>query len=221
MNTETEIEMNDTDLVAENDENDSELNINNDDIIPNNSLTNEVKELIEQLVIEERDHNERQRGFFEALLRLWFGDNAVRSIKNNQEHTERLIHCKKFVCQMIAKYLPAEDNHIYSAYYSLQKDGKCEVYDGDVYKVTYVKDIDMKEFSKHVYNIKRKVVNQFNILVKNFQLYLTEIAERDKLMEERDKLIKVRLPTQREVKKTTNFGPFLKWITTKKINELL
>ena len=155
MNTETEIDMNDTELEIYNDENDAELEIYNDendaeieinnDIIPSISLTNDVKQLIQVLIVKQINHHERQNGFFEELLRLWFGNNVtVRSLIEHKEYRKRLNDCKQYVCQMIAQYLPDRDDEIYSAYYSLKRDGKYEDHNGDLCTVRYVKDVNME-----------------------------------------------------------------------------
>ena len=75
---------------------------------------------------------------------------------------------------MIAQYLPDRDDEIYSAYYSLKRDGKYEDHNGDLCTVRYVKDVDMEILSKYIGNINRKVYKQFDILVKNFELFLTK-----------------------------------------------
>ena len=223
MNTENEFDTEfntnhekDTELVIGNDENDTEIDINNEDNIPNISLTDDVKELIKDLIVEQVDHNERQRSFFEELLRLWFGNNfTVRSIKEEQKHTGRLLNCKQYVCKMIAQYLPDGDNELYSAYFSLRRDGKYEVHNGDVCTLYYIKDVDMVEYAKYIRSINRKVVNQYNILVKNFELYLTEKAEDEGFLEDRDKLPKIRIKSQRNTT-PISYAPFLKFSSTKK-----
>ena len=226
MNTETEIDMNDTELEIYNDENDAELEIYNDendaeieinnDIIPSISLTNDVKQLIQVLIVEQINHHERQNGFFEELLRLWFGNNVtVRSLIEHKEYRKRLNDCKQYVCKMIAQYLPDRDDEIYSAYYSLKRDGKYEDHNGDLCTVRYVKDVNMEILSKYIGNINRKVYKQFDILVKNFELFLTKKVADEGLKVDRD-ILKIRTSSQRKAKKTTNYGPFLKFNSTKK-----
>jgi len=238
MNTETEIDMNDIELEIYNGENDAELEIYNDendaeleiyndendaeieinnDIIPSISLTNDVKQLIECLVVEEINHNERQNGFFEELLRLWFGNNVtVRSLIEHKEYEERLIDCKRYICNMIAQYLPDNDDNIYSAYYSLKRDGKYEEHNGDLCTVHYIKDFDMKNFRLYVNNINRKVKYQYNILVKKFEIYLTQKAADEGLLVVQNEL-KIRIQSQRKAKTTTSYAPFLvKFNATKK-----
>ena len=71
MNTETEIDMNDKELEIYNDKNDADMEIyndENDDIIPSISLTNDVKQLIQVLIVEQINHHERQNVFLKCFL---------------------------------------------------------------------------------------------------------------------------------------------------------
>jgi hypothetical protein len=116
---------------------------------------------------------------------------------------------------MIAQYLPDRDDNIYSAYYSLKKDGKYEEHNGDLCTVHYIKDFDMNNFRQYVNNINRKVKYQYNILVKNFEIFLTQKAADEGLLVVQNEL-KIRIQSQRKAKTTTSYGPFLKFNATKK-----
>jgi hypothetical protein len=74
----------------------------------------------------------------------------------------------------------------------------------------------MNNFRLYINNINRKVTYQYKILVKNFEIFLTQKAADEGLLVVQNEL-KIRIQSQRKAKTTTSYGPFLvKFNATKK-----
>jgi hypothetical protein len=183
-----------------------------------------VKGLIEELIVEEIHHKDKQSSFFEELLRIWFGENfTVRSIRERKEHIVKFIDCKQYVCRIFAQYLPDEESEIYEAYFKLRKDGKYVRTEnvttaGNVTTVRELKDYDMGEYAKYIGNLNRKIKSQYKILLDNFELYLKEKVEEEIFLEGLKDIPfadRIRMRSQRNTN-VINYAPFMQ-TTTKKL----
>jgi len=112
------------------------------------NLTDEVKIIFDNLVIEKFRHKDYQFNCFEKLIKIWLGENflAVSSSLDIKKETDRLNDCKAYILKTIAKYLPDGENELYSDYYSIRKNGNIELHtDGEC--TIYNKDqIDVNKF---------------------------------------------------------------------------
>jgi hypothetical protein len=209
----------DTELVIVSEENDREEDFGKVGAT-SISLNENLKGLIEDMIVEEINHNDKQSSFFEELLRIWFGENfTVRSISERKEHTVKFINCRQYVCSVFAQYLPDEESELYEAYFKLRKDGKY-VRTGNVTIVREIKDYDMKAYAKYICNLNRKISSQYKILLENFELYLQRKVEEEILLEElKDASFadRIRIKSQRNTK-VINYAPFMENITKKRKN---
>ena len=166
----------------------NELGINNDKLVLTNdennegvitssiSLTDDVKIIFDNLIIEQFRHQDYQIDCFEELIKIWFGENfLVTSTLDIKKETERFEdNCKDYILKTISKYLPDGENKLYSAYYSLKNtgnyvdntDGECTIY--------HKNQIDIKQYSRYIENLNVKIVRQYNNLKYNFGVYLKE-----------------------------------------------
>jgi len=94
----------------------NELGINNDKLVLKNdennegvinssiSLTDDVKIIFDNLIIEQFRHQDYQIDCFEELIKIWFGENflvtsSTLDIKNETERFE--YNCKDYIFTMI------------------------------------------------------------------------------------------------------------------------
>jgi len=154
----------DSELALMNEDNCTELDMMNEEknailITSSINLTDEVKNIFEDLVIENFRHQDYQNNCFERLIKVWLGENflveSAPSLDIKKE-TERFDNdVKKIVIKAIAKYLPDGENKIYSAYYSLLKNDKITV-DTDGECTIYHKDqIDVKLFTGYIQQLNK------------------------------------------------------------------
>jgi len=76
-------------------------NVGNNAVSINSSinLTDKVKNIIDNLVIESFRHKEYQRNCFEELIKIWLGDNflAISSTLDIKKETDRFDDCKAYI----------------------------------------------------------------------------------------------------------------------------
>ena len=93
-------------------------------------LNDQVKNLIEELVVEQIRHKEKQILCFNELMKIWYGENFISAPTklDIQKESGNFDDCKKYILETIARYLPDGESELYSAYYSLKRDGKCAIH---------------------------------------------------------------------------------------------
>jgi hypothetical protein len=139
------------------------------------NLTDEVKNIFEDLVIENFRHQDYQINCFERLIKVWLGENFLAASSPSldiEKETDRFKYCKTYILKTIAKYLPDGENVIYSEYNSLIKNGNITVCnDGEC--TIYRKDqIDVKLFTGYIQQLNKKILRQYDNLKHNFGVYL-------------------------------------------------
>jgi len=180
------------------------------------NLTDEVKIIFENLVIENFRHQNYQSNCFEELIKIWLGENfLVASPKLDiKKETERFDNdCRAYIFKTIAKHLPDGESDLYSAYYSLKNNGnivdntggECTIYDN--------KNINVKKLSGYIYNLNEKIQRQYNNLKYNFGVYLKEKLEDAELENENPVLFQLRKSAR--ITKKTDYKPMLQWNKTK------
>jgi len=218
----------DSELALMNEDNCTELDMMNEEknailITSSINLTDEVKIIFEDLVIENFRHNDYQSNCFYKLIKVWLGENFLVESSpslNIKKETERFDNdVKKYVIKTIAKYLPDEENKIYSAYQSFKENGIITV-DTDGGKTIYHKDqIDSKLLTGYIQQLNKKILRQYDNLKHNFGVYLTEImddaAEFLKLKND-PVLFQLRRSERNQNKIPPDFKPMLSFNTTKK-----
>ena len=126
-----------SELALMNEENFTELDMMNEEnnailITSSINLTDEVKNIFEDLVIENFRHQDYQSNCFERLIKVWLGENFLAASSPSldiKKETERFDNdVKNYILETIAKYLPDGENVIYSEYYSLLENGEITVY---------------------------------------------------------------------------------------------
>jgi len=216
-----------TELTIMNENNSDIVKGLNDDIVnvlaTNINLSDKEKKVIDNLILGQIEHQNRQQQCFEELLKIWFGENILvsSSISDLQKLTKRFTECKKYFCKSIAQYLPDGENALYSAYYSLKKDGIYEEHTGDVCTIYKKEDVDMGQYSKYIVSLNKKIYRQYDILQDNFNLYLEEKAEEEEVMEEINKvplINRIRIKSQRNTPKVLTYKPWLQFVTRKRKN---
>jgi len=130
------------------------------------NLTDNVKNIIDNLVIESFRHKDYLSNCFEELIKIWLGENflAVSSTLDIKKETERFDDCKAYIFNTIGKYLPDGENEIYSAYYALKKIGNITVdSNGNIVENTggectiYEKNqIDVNQLFEYIRNLNKK-----------------------------------------------------------------
>jgi hypothetical protein len=209
-------------LALMNEENHTELDmmngVNNVDLITRSvNLTDEVKIIFDNLVIEQFRHQDYQSNCFEELIKIWLGQNFLLPslALDIKKETERFDNdCRDYILKTIAKYLPDGENDLYSAYYSLKNTGNYVVYtDGEC--TTFDKDkIDVRQFYEYIKSLHRKILRQYNNLKYNFGVYLTEKLEDAEFHKLNiDPVVDIlRRRSQRiTTKKVTDYKPFLQF----------
>jgi len=128
----------DSELALMNEENCTELDMMNEEknailITSSMNLTDEVKIIFEDLVIEYFQHQLYQSNCFKKL-------NDVKS----------------HLIKTIDKYLPDGENEIYSAYQSFKKNGNITVYTDGENTIYYKDQIDVKLFTGYIQQLHQK-----------------------------------------------------------------
>ena len=84
-------------------------------------LNDQVKNLIEELVVEQIRHKEKQILCFNELMKIWYGENFISAPTklDLQKESENFDDCKHYIFKTIARYLPDGENKLYSMYYSI------------------------------------------------------------------------------------------------------
>jgi len=158
----------DSELAMINEENCTELDMINEEnnailITSSINLTDEVKNIFEDLIIENFRHQDYQIYCFEKLIKVWLGENFLAASSPSldiKKETDRFNDCKTYIFKTIAKYLPDGENVIYSEFCSLIKNDEITVYtDGE--STIYRKDqIDVKLFTSYHWNLKKIIIRQ-------------------------------------------------------------
>ena len=146
----------DSELALMNEENCTELDMMNEEnnailITSSINLTDEVKNIFENLVIENFRHQDYQSNCFEKLIKIWLGENFLAASSPSldiKKETERFENdFKDYILKTIAKYLPDGENVIYSEYYSLKENGNITVYTDGECTIYHKDQIDVKLFT--------------------------------------------------------------------------
>jgi hypothetical protein len=209
----------DSELATMNEKSSTELEImndeNNTDLITSSiNLTDKVKKVFENLVIDHFRHINYQSACFEELINLWLGENflVTSPILDIEKETERFDNdVKAYLLETIAKNLPEGDKELYSAYNTFRSTGNIEL-NCTIY---HKEQIDIKQFRQYINIIKEKILRQYNNLKYNFGVYLKdklEDAEFHKLNNN-----PVLFPVRRSERKTTilDYKPMLQFKNTK------
>jgi hypothetical protein len=216
-----------SELALMNEENCTEFDMMNEEnnaiLITSSNLTDEVKNIFEDLVIENFRHQDYQSICFERLLKVWLGENFLAASSPSldiKKETERFDNdVKRYVIKTIAKYLPDGENKIYSEYYSLLKNENITVYsEGE--STIYRKDqIDVKLFTGYIQQLNKKIMRQYDNLKHNFGVYLKgkmdDAAEFFKLNND-PVLFELRRSGRNLNKIPIDFKPMLSFNNTKK-----
>ena len=218
----------DSELALMNEENCSELDMINEEnnailITSSINLTDEVKNIFEDLIIESFRHQDYQRYCFEKLIKVWLGENFLAASSPSldiKKETDRFNDCKTYIFNTIAKHLPEGENVMYSEYNSLKEngnitvctDGECTIYDK--------KQIDVRLFSNYIGQLKKKILRQYDILKHNFGVFLTEKMDdaefdNDKINNE-PVIVDLRRSGRNLNKMPTDFKPKLSFKNTNK-----
>jgi len=92
----------------------TEIEIVNRPEIPSSILlTENVKELIKDLIIEDNEQFERKKYYFESLLRIWLGDNWIgNNLSGNLNEllgpSNTFTKCQKYIKNLFLKILLVE-----------------------------------------------------------------------------------------------------------------
>ena len=214
----TELDMGnyEKDMVMVNDENDAEV------FTSSIYLNDQVKNLIEELVVEQIRHKEKQILCFNELMKIWYGENFISAPTklDIQKESGNFDDCKKYIFETIARYLPDGESELYSAYHSLKRDGKCAIYHAGISTIYSKEDLDIQLFYDFIHNLNKKLDRQYKILRHNFIVYLQEMMEDDEM---NNKVVevpfyeKLRLKSQRKtINKVDSLKPFLNFKTQKR-----
>jgi len=208
----------------------NELGINNNKLVLTNEennegviassiiLTDEVKIIFDNLIIEQFRHQDYQSNCFEELIKIWFGETFLMtsSTLDIKKETERFeINFKEYILKTISKYLPDGENKLYSAYYSLKNtgnyveytDGECAIYEKN--------QIDIKQYSRYIENLNVKIVRQYNNLKYNFGVYLKEKLEEAEFLKLNNDPVLFQLRRSARITNKTDYKPMLQWNKTK------
>ena len=101
-----------SELALMNEENCTELDMMNEEnnailITSSINLTNEVKNIFEDLIIENFRHQDYQRYCFEKLIKVWLGENFLAASSPSldiKKETDRFNDCKIYIFKTIAKH---------------------------------------------------------------------------------------------------------------------
>ena len=152
-------------LALTNEENCTELDIMNEEnnailITSSINLTDEVKNIFEDLIIESFRHQDYQRYCFEKLIKVWLGENFLAASSPSldiKKETERFDNdVKDYILETIAKHLPDGEDVIYSEYYSLIKNDEITVYTDSKFRIYRKDQINVKLFTSYHWNLKKK-----------------------------------------------------------------
>ena len=154
----------DLELALTNEENCTELDMMNEEnnailIASSINLTDEVKIIFDDLIIENFRHQDYQRYCFEKLIKVWLGENFLAASSpslNIAKETDRFNDCKAYIFKTIAKYLPDGENVIYSEYLSLIENGNITVCSDGECIIYYKAQIDVKLFTNYIGQLKKK-----------------------------------------------------------------
>jgi len=179
-------------------------------------LTDKVKIIIDNLVIEQIRHKDYQSYCFEKLIEIWLGENFLATSTltlDIKKEMERFEYCKDYMLKTIAKYLPDGENEIYLAYYSFKKNGNIKAHTDGEYIIYHKYEIDVKQLSGYINKLNKKILTQYNNLKYNFEVYLTEKLEDAKMYKLNEDPILRRSP--RNTTKVASYKPFLQFNKSK------
>jgi hypothetical protein len=196
------------------------MNKNNETAIRNNdiddgfstsiSLTDKVKNLFENLIIEDKKHTEIKNNYFEELLKIWEEENRHKDSSNQPENCI-FIGCKDYILSVLTKHLENGEDQLYAAYYSVQKFGQCEIKDGDITTVYDREILDIREMQNYIGNLKRKIERQYENLRHQFKQFLIERQEAEIMENQISVVDRIRLPSQRKVTTVQIYTPTIKF----------
>ena len=178
-------------------------------------LNDQVKNLIEELVVEQIRHKEKQILCFNELMKIWYGENFISAPTklDLQKESENFDDCKHYIFKTIARYLPDGENKLYSMYYSIKRDGKYADHCEGVCTIYTKDDFDIELLADFIYNLNKKIDRQYKILRQNFIVYLQEMMEDEETNEQIKKVPfyeKLRMKSQRKtINKVASLKPFL------------
>jgi len=214
--------MDNNEVALMNIENCSELDMMNDgnnavSITSSINLTDKVKNIIDNLVIESFRHKEYLSNCFEELIKIWLGENflAVSSTLDIKKETERFDDCKAYIFKTIAKYLPDGEDMIYLAYYDLKKIGNCTVDSNGECTIYDKNQIDVNQLFEYIRIINKKINRQYLNLKHNFGVYLTEKLEDAEFYKtNNDAVVEILRRSTRNITRK-DYRPMLQWKKTK------
>ena len=154
----------DSELALINEENCTELDMMNEEnnaILSTSSInmTDEIKNIFEDLIIENFRHQDYQRYCFEKLIKVWLGENIVSASSLSldiEKETDRFNDCKIYIFNTIAKHLPDGEDVIYSEYNSLIENGNITVCTDGECTIYHKAQIDVRLFSNYIGQLKKK-----------------------------------------------------------------
>jgi len=154
----------DSELALMNEENCTELDMMNEEnnailITSSINLTDEVKNIFEDLIIENFRHQDYQSYCFERLIKVWLGENFLAALSSSldiNKETDRFDNdVKDYILDTIAKHLPDGENKIYSEYKSLIENGNITVYTDGECTIYRKAEIDVKLFTAYIGLLKK------------------------------------------------------------------
>ena len=161
----------------------TEIEIVNRPEIPSSILlTENVKELIKDLIIEDNEQFERKKYYYESLLRIWLGENWIgNNLSGNLNEllgpSNTFTKCQKYIKELISENLPGGETEIYNAYYSVLDKGQCEVRNGEEI-IVYTRDVfDMKTFCNYIKNLNIKIDRQYEHLLAEFKSFVLDLLK--------------------------------------------
>jgi len=213
----------DSELALMNEENCTEFDMMNEEnnailITSSINLTKEVKNIFEDLIIENFRHQDYQRHCFEKLFNVWLGENFLSDSSPSldiDKETDRFNDCKTYILETIAKNLPDGENVIYSAYSSLIENGNFSVYNDGECTIYHKHQIDVKLFTAYNWNLKQKIMRQYDILKHNFGVFLTEKMEDAEFDKINNEPVIADLRRSARITKKTDYKPMFSWNKTK------
>jgi hypothetical protein len=214
----------DSELALMNEGNCTELDMMNEEnntilITSSINLTDEVKNIFEDLVIENFRHQDYQNNCFERLIKVWLGENFLATSSPSldiKKETERFDNdVKDYILETIAKNLPDGEDVIYAEYHSLKETGNITVSTDGECTIYYKNQIDVKLFTSYIWQLKRKILRQYDNLKHNFGVYLTEKMEDAEFDKINNEPVIADLRRSTRITKKWDYRPMLQWNKTK------
>ena len=214
----------DLELASMNEKNSIELEIMKDEnnaglITSSINLTEEVKNIFDDLVIEQFSHENYQSDRFERLINIWIGENSLvtSSILDINKETERFDNdCKAYVLQTIAKNVPEGDYTLYSSYKTFKITGNIEINCDGACTIYHKDQIDTNQLRDYMRALNQKILKRYNNIKHNFEVYLTEKMEEIEFYKQNNDPVLFQLRRSPRITKIIDFKPMLESTNSKK-----